>query len=220
MTEDKSLEFTENSGRASATEGLDHELLGLPDPPRGERRATLVMMAITALASLVMVGALARDAAYAFVAENAVDLGDLKGAPASAFAANAFVQARGILGAAGAIRFERPFIEDSFRVAPVAGRPDIYVEVRVPMGEETSRYVPPSEFRGRLVRFDAAGPRNRGLRSAIAERTGTPVPPGAWLLVDGEAPDHARWAVALVALFLAFALWNIGAIARLVRRVH
>jgi hypothetical protein len=125
-----------------------------------------------------------------------------------------------MLGAAGAIRYERPFVSDSFRVAPVAGRPDVYVEVRVPDGEETSRYVPPSEFHGRLVSFNAVGPRHRGLRAAIAERTGTPVPAGAWLLVDGEAPDHARWAVALVVMFLAFAMWNVGAMAKIVRRVH
>jgi len=79
--------------------------------------------------------------------------------------------------------------------------------------------VPPTELHGRLVRFDATGPRHRGLRGAIAERTGTPVPANAWLLVDGEAPEQARWAVALVAMFLAFAMWNAAAIARLIRRV-
>lgn len=213
-TQDNALELL---GKA---EEVDPELVALPDPPRGERRVTLAVLFLTAVASLAMVVSLWRDATYAFAAPRELDLGDLKTAPAGAFAPNSFVQARGMMAAAGAIRYERPFIEDSFRVTPVAGRPDVYVEVRVPAGEETARYVPPSEMHGRLVRFDATGPRHRGLRAAIADRTGTPVPAGAWLLVDGEAPEQARWAVALVILFFGFAVWNAAAIARLVRRVR
>jgi hypothetical protein len=40
------------------------------------------------------------------------------------------------------------------------------------------------------------------------------------VLVDGEAPADARWSVALVALFLGFALWNVAAIAKFVRRAQ
>ena len=102
-------------------------------------RGTLLVLALTAVASVAMVGSLWRDAAYAFAAPREADLGELKSAPVGAFAPNSFVQARGRLAAAGAIRYERPFVEDSFRVTPVAGRPDVYVEVRVPAGEETSQ---------------------------------------------------------------------------------
>ena len=213
-TQDNHLELL-----GKTADEVDPELVALPDPPRGERRATVLVLAVTAIASVAMVLSLWRDAAYALAADRETDLGDLKSAPAGSFGPNAFVQARGMLGAAGAIRYERPFIEDSFRVAPVAGRPDVYVEMRVPNGEETARYVPPTEFHGRLLRFDAVGPRHRGLRGAIADRTGTPVPANAWLLVSGEAPEQARWAVALVLLFAGFAAWNAAAIARLLRRV-
>ena len=54
----------------------------------------------------------------------------------------------------------------------------------------------------------------------MTELTGQPVPPGSWLLVDGESPAAARWAVALVALFAGFAVWNALAIARIVRKVE
>jgi hypothetical protein len=94
------------------------------------------------------------------------------------------------------------------------------VLVRVPAGEENARYVPPSQFRGRLVRFDAGGLRNRGLASVIEDATGEAVPKDGWMLVDGEAPGSATWAVGLAALFVAFAVWNLGAIAKLVRRVR
>jgi hypothetical protein len=96
----------------------------------------------------------------------------------------------------------------------------VWVEIRVPEGVESDRFVPPTAFSGRLARFASAGPRHRGLASAIGELTSQKVPAGAWLLVDGETPAHARWAVALVALFVGFAAWNAVAIAKLVRRVR
>jgi hypothetical protein len=208
------------SGAASEhADEVDPELLALPDPPRAERTATLFILAFTAIAALAMVLMLARDAAYALASPTAADVGDLRTSAVTGFGENSFVRAHGMLAAVGAIRYERPFASDTYRVAPVAGRPDVWVEMRVPMGQETARFVPPSAFSGRLVRFDAAGPRHRGLRDAIAAASGAAVPPGAWLVVDGETPTDARWAVALVFLFLGFACWNLMAIQRLIRKV-
>jgi hypothetical protein len=198
---------------------VDEELASLPGPPQRERRATVALLVVTALASLAMVLSLGGDARFAFVGDSATDLGELRTAPADALVAHSYVRGGAMLGGAGAIRFEHPFESDGYRLAPVAGRPDVWVELRVPANVPSDRFVPPTSFSGHLVRFDSAGPRHRGLRSAIAELTGTPIPKGAWLLVDGEAPSHARWAVALVVLFAAFAAWNAVAIARLVRPV-
>jgi hypothetical protein len=198
---------------------VDPELLALPDPPKRERTFTVVLLVMTAIASLAMVFALRHDAAYAFGAPAAVEIGDLRAAPAEALVENRYVRADGMLAAAGAIRYERPFESDSYRVSPVAGRPDLWVEVRVPAGSENARYVPPSHFTGRLLPFDRVGPRHRGLATAVRDATHEQVPAGAWLLVDGESPGSARWAVALVVLFGAFALWNVVAMARLLRRV-
>jgi hypothetical protein len=125
-----------------------------------------------------------------------------------------------MLGAAHAIRYERPLVSDSFRLMPVAGRPNVWVEVRVPAGAENIRYVPASQFTGRLVRFDAAGPKHRGLASAVRDATGQQVPEASFLLVEGEAPASARWAVMLVAMFLGFAMWNLSITAKLLRRVR
>jgi hypothetical protein len=72
---------------------------------------------------------------------------------------------------------------------------------------------------GRLVRFDAAGSRHRGLRAAIEQATHEHVPENAWLLVDGEDPDDARWSIVLAVMFLGFAGWNAASIARIVRKV-
>jgi hypothetical protein len=176
------------------------------------------LLALTVLASCAMSLALRGDVAYALSASSVIDLGDLRDAKLEATLDNRFVRGAGALGAMGAIRFERPFESDTYRISPVAGRRDLWVEVRVPAGEEGGRYVPPSSFAGRWVGFDEAGPRHRGLESAIAGATGEAVPSGARVLVDGEAPSRARWAVALAAMFLGFAAWNALAIVRLLRR--
>ncbi len=200
-------------------EEVDPELLQLPDPPRRERRSTLVLMAIAAAASAAMAFSLTRDAAYAFRSAVATDLGDLAVSPPSAFVSNALVQGHGRLAGAGALRYERPFETDSYRIAPVAGSADVWVELRVPSGEESNRFVPKSEFSGRLVRFADAGLRHRGLRSAIEERTGQKVGSDAYLVIDGQTPSDARAFAFLWAMFASFALWNIVTIVRLVRKV-
>ncbi len=210
-------------------EEVDPELLQLPDPPRGERRSTLAVMALAAVASAAMAAALTRDAAYAFRSTSATDLGDLASSPASAFVSNSFVEGKGQLAGAGQLRYERPFESDSYRIAPlirsgagapmVTGRNDLWVELRVPAGSESNRFVPKAEFAGRLVRFADAGLRHRGLRGAIEDRTGQKVPDNAYLLVDGQAPDTSRAFAMLWAMFVGFALWNVASIVRLVRKV-
>lgn len=210
---------TTASVTTSEKEELDPELLDLPDPPKRERTATVVLLVVTALASLAMVFGLRRDAAYAFTPEAARNVGDLTSAPASRFADNAFVRGEGMLGVAHAIRYERPLVSGSFRLMPIAGRSDVWAEVRVPERGENARWVPPSHFTGRLVRFASAGPRHRGLADAVRDATGREVPANAWLLIDGATPGDARWAVLLVVLFASFAAWNVRTAAKLVRKV-
>jgi hypothetical protein len=207
-------------GRGREDDAIDPELLDLPDPPKRERSVTVAMLVFTAFASLAMVVALRGDATYAFSAAEPSDLGELGSAPASAFVENAFVRGSGMLGAAHAIRYERPLVSDSFRLMPVAGRPNVWVEVRVPAGAENIRYVPPSQFTGRLVKFESAGPKHRGLASAVRDATGQQVPEASWLLVEGESPTGARGAILLVLMFLGFAVWNLGTAAKLLRKVR
>ena len=92
--------------------------------------------------------------------------------------------------------------------------------MRVPAGQESGRWEPPRTFTGRLVRFGGAGPRHRGLaeRHRADDGHGTSRR-DAWLLVDGEDPESARWTILLAAMFLGFAAWNAVAIARIVRKV-
>jgi hypothetical protein len=201
---------------------LDPELLSLPDPPRRERTLTVVVLALAAALSLAMVFALRRDVGYALASSTPAGVGDLRTASEATLAGNEnrLVHAEAMLGAAGGIRYERPFVDDTFRTLPVPGKDDVWVDVRVPAGQESGRWEPPRTFTGRLVRFEAAGPRHRGLAGAIERTTGSRVPAGAWLLVDGEDPGSARWTILLAAMFLGFAAWNAVAIARIVRKVR
>ena len=201
-------------------DAIDPELVELPNPPKRERSMTVAMLVFTAFASLAMAASLRHDASYAFASQRATDLGDLGAAPAAAFAENTYVSATAMLGAAHAIRYERPLVSDSFRLMPVAGRPNVWVEVRVPAGAENVRYVPPSQFTGHLVRFESAGPKHRGLATAIKDATSQSVPASSWLLVEGDAPTSSRYAIILVAMFLGFAMWNLRATSKLLQKVR
>jgi hypothetical protein len=210
---------------ANSADEPDPELAALPDPPRRARSLTAAILVIGALAALFATVSLLREVAYALAGDSPAALGELRDTPDAVLARseNRPVRGEGMLGAAGGIRYERPFVDDSFRTLPVAGRAepfDMWVEVRVPAGQESGRWEPPRAFSGRLVRLDAAGPRHRGLRAAIEEATRERIPRGAWLIVDGEDPADARWAIALSLLFLGIVVWNVAATARILRRVR
>lgn len=205
---------------APAVGQADPELLALPAPPKRERTATLALMGITALAALGMCAALAGEALYATTPGRPVELADLAALQPGDDLDNRYVRGSGLLGTSGAVRYGRPAEGDSFRLAPVAGNPRVWVEIRVPEGFEGPRFVPPSTFAGRLVPLDDAGIRHAGLRRAAASGAGDAIPADAWLLVDGNSPRASRWALALVVLLFAFAGWNLVGIARLLRRVR
>jgi hypothetical protein len=204
--------------RVAASEP-DEELLSLPAPPKRERTATVALMLLTALAAGWMAVALLGEARYALTPGQPVDLGDLAALHPGDDLANRYVRVTGLLGTTGAIRYGRAAEGDSFRLAPAAGNPNVWVEIRVPEGFEGPRFVPPTTFAGRLVPFKRAGVRHVGLQGSVHEQTDTAVPDGAWLLIDGGSPRASRWAVALALLFVGFAGWNLAGVARVLARV-
>jgi hypothetical protein len=211
------LELAHASGR----EAEDPELVSLPRARDPRRAMTLLVLALGVAAAVTMVAALARDVAYAFASTNPVALGDLRTVSSTTLAVyeNRKVTADGPVGAADAVRYERALREDTFRVLPVLGRVDLWVEVRVPLGNEGGRWEPPRSFTGRLEKLDATGPARRGLKDAIEEATHARIPRDAWLIVDGEEPASVRLAVVLWLGFLACAIGNALAMVRIVRKV-
>lgn len=208
------------AGGAADVYAPDPELEALPAPPRKERTATLVLMLFTAIVAAWAAFSLRGEARYAFTPGAPLEVGDLTSLHPTGDLANRYVRGSALLGTSGAIKYGRAAEGDSFRLAPVAGNPDVWVEIRVPEGFEGPRFVPPTSFAGRLVPFGSAGLRHSSLAAAVRERTHVTVPSNAWLLVDGSSPRASRWALALVLLFAGFSGWNLVAAGRLIARVR
>lgn len=197
----------------------DPELLALPAPPKRERGITVATMALTALAAALLAWSLRSEARYALTSGAPTSVGDFTKLTLDDAMKNRYVEGSALLGTQGAIRYGRAAESDTFRLAPVAGNPKLFVEIRVPEGFEGPRFIPPRSFAGRLVPFSESGLRHAGLSDAIAEKGNTQVPPDAWIVIDGSSPRASRWALMLVVLFGAFALWNAIGVVRLLARV-
>lgn len=200
--------------------GPDPDLLALPAPPKRERTATVILMLVTSIAAALMASSLLGEARYALTPGTPVDVGDLTSTHPGDDLTNRYVRGTALLGTSGAIKYGRAAEGDSFRLAPVAGNPNLWIEIRVPEGFEGPRFVPPTTFAGRLVPMKRAGVRHSGLARAVHEQTEVTIPDGAWLLIDGGSPRASRWAVALLALFVGFALWNLASVARILSKVR
>lgn len=174
-------------------------------------------MGVTLVAALGMIWALRDSVAYAMSPTSPEELGNLTHVQPGPALANRFVQGDALLASGGAIRYGRPLDEDTYRLAPVAGNSRIWVEVRVPKGQEGDHFIPPTQFMGRLVPFDESGLRHRDLPDTVQHATANTVPEQAWVLVDGEAPRGARWALGMAGLFLGFAFFNAWGLYRLLR---
>jgi hypothetical protein len=197
----------------------DPELSALPEPRRPGRRLTLASLSLTALASAAMVFALSGEGAYAFVSGPPADLGNLTHAAPGPEHSNTWVRGEALLGTAGAVRYGRPLEDDTYRLAPVAGNKNIWVQIRVPAGMEGPHFVPPTSFVGRLVPASGAGLRHQGLSSSVSEASDQQMPEGAWLLIDGEAPATTRWVLGVIVLFISFAAFSLYGLARLLKPV-
>lgn len=200
----------------------DPELEALPQPRRPGRRLTLGALGVTAGVSLGMLVGLGSDALYATRSGQPAEIGDLArfDGGGSRARVGSWVHGEGLLGTQGAIRYARPLEADTFRLAPVEGNPKLWVEIRVPAGEEGPRFVAPSSFVGRLLPFRWAGLRHAGLGAEVRAASQREIPSDAWLLIDGESPASVRWALGLVGLFFGFASFNVFGLYRLLRPVR
>ena len=215
------VEGQEAAGPALGGPALeDPELEALPAPPKRQRTFAVALMSVAAIASAVMCWALRSEVSYATADSRPTDVGDLAAVNLSTMQSNQYVEARGVLDSKGAIRYTRPFEGDTYRLQRIVGTSNIWVETRIPEGFQGPRFVPPQSFTGRLVRFSHAGLRHSGVTKSVAQYTGHAVPSDAWLLVDGASPRASQWALALMILFAAFALWNTASVVRVLRPVR
>jgi hypothetical protein len=209
------MTFSPTSTLQDSPRLTDPELTRLPEPRRPWRRLTLFTLSITALLSVWLGASLFVDLRYAFRG-GPVDLGELSGRTLSPELAGAWVRGEAALEPEGAVSYGRPLERDTYRLAKVAGSDHLWVQIRVPEGMEGPHFVPPTSFVGRLMPASNTGLRYAGLSSAL-EASSAAEPNEAWLLIDGEAPGTTRWVSAMVALFFAFAAFNVYGLAQLLR---
>ena len=195
---------------------LDPELQALPEPRRPFRRATLVILAATAICAAGMAWALVGDARFSLESGPPRELGTLTHVQLGPTVENTWVHVTGALMDQAA-EYRRPLDSDRFRLTRVEGSPRLFVELRVPSGIPEEHYVAPNSFVGRLVPLARAGIRYDAVEEAATVALGAPAPPDAWLLIDGETPGTTRWAIGLIGLFLSFAIFSIWGIVRLRR---
>lgn len=198
----------------------DPELEALPEPRRPGKRLTIATLSATVIASLAMTVSLLPEVAYGLRGGGPTDLGPLAHVTPTPDLDNAWVHGEALLGTSGAVRYGRPLESDTYRLAPVAGNPKIWVQIRVPAGMEGPHFVPPTSFVGRLLPAASAGLRHGGLRESVDALGSSRMPDGAWLLIDGEAPATTRWTLGVVALLLGFAGFGVYGLYRLLRPVR
>ena len=202
------------------SEAPDADLEALPPPRRPWRKLTLVVMGATLLGSLALAVSLGGELGFSFSSQPPRGVGELAAFEPSESDANTWVQGEGELEVKGAIAYRRPLENDSYRLSRVRGTDKLWVQVRVPRDDDDpshKRFVPPASFVGRLVPADHGGIRLSQLEGAIAEAGRPPLPRGAWLLVDGEAPSTTRWTLGVLMLLLGFAAFNLVGLLRLLR---
>jgi hypothetical protein len=157
--------------------------------------------------------------AYALMGGQPVEVGALARFHPEPGHTNTWVHGHGVLGTA-ALSYRRPLDPDRFRLAPLADNPQIWVETREPGDADSSFFVPPESFVGRLTRVSDPGLRHVDLLAALAA-SGQPAPPSdAWLLVDGESPTSDRGMLGLAALLMGFAGFSIFGLYRLAAPVR
>lgn len=195
------------------------DLAELPPPRRPFRRATLFTLGTGAVASVLLAAAMVPDVRYSLSGGGARDIGELSRLAPAPELADTWVRAEGQLSVTEAIRYRRPLERDSYRLASVEQNPRVWVQIRVPAGEEDPRFVPPDSFVGRLVPVSGLGLRQRALADAVGGAGLAPLRGDAWLLVDGESPAGVRWVLGLLALLLAFAAFNVVGLVRLLRPI-
>jgi len=196
-------------------DGLDPELVALQAPPQGQRIAALTVMAAAVVAAMAMVITLRADVRYSLSSSQAVDLGQVQALSPRDLVSNTYVRLEGMPTIAHAVRFSQG-MGGQFRVFPLAGQRNVYVQIEDEGGESFVR----SEYTGRLVTFDDLGGRYADLARAMQRELKLPVTGESFLLLADEPPSSYAWTWVAFALCVAFVLLDVYFILRWFRPVR
>ncbi len=194
-----------SSPPTSAAEAT-RDLATLPRSNSLLRWLTAFLLGLTLLASAAMALGLRHDAAFALTAGAPRDLGELGKVRPSAEMANQWVRAEAVL-ADVSLDYRRPFEASTFRLIPVPGDAQIFVQIQVGVLPEAGEFIMPSSFVGRLLPLTQLGVNHLGLKSALEARFGSGAS-SAWVLLDGEGPVTNRWVLGFAVLCLGFFVFS------------
>ncbi len=190
---------------ASTVDDVDPELLALPAPPAGRRFATMAVMALAVVVAVTLSSMLRHDVAYFFASSAVAEVGEATTLSPGTLTSNSYVHVVGTPMASQVVRYRRLLSGETFVVFPLAGQRTIYVHMR-----ESEMAAPGTSYSGRLVTFGEMGGRLDGVRGFFAQQMQAPVTGESFVLLVGESPPTAWWALALTlfcGLFVALDVW-------------
>lgn len=188
-----------------AADDVDPELLALPAPPAGRRLATMAVMGLAVVVALGLTAMVRHDVAYFFSSTTVSDVGQAATLAPATLQSNSYVNVAGTPMASQVVRYRRLLSGETFVVFPLAGQRTVFVHM-----PESQLADPVTTYSGRLVTFGEMGGRLDGVRSFFSSELGAPVTTESFVLLVGESPPTAWWALALsvlCALFVVLDLW-------------
>ncbi|GAB4206235.1 MAG: hypothetical protein OHK0013_22730 [Sandaracinaceae bacterium] len=213
MVNDASLKQSLPAGppgpAAHVADDVDPELLALPAPPAGRRLATMMVMALAVVVALGIPVALRYDVAYFFSDAAVTSVGEAATLSPGTLRSNTFVEVSGTPMASQVVRYRRLLSGEAFVVFPLAGQRTVFVHM--PEGEMST---PTTGYSGRLVTFAQMGGRLDGVQAFYAREMSTPVTGESFVLLVGESPGTAWWALALSILCVVFVLLDVWLLLR------
>ncbi|HBQ16916.1 MAG: hypothetical protein RLO52_22260 [Sandaracinaceae bacterium] len=177
-------------------DGVDPELLMLPEPPRSRRALTLVLMALVVVGAATLALSLRHEVAFFLSDPETTDLGDVTELDPADLRSNSMVRVAGTPMMSRAVRYRRVLSGTEYVVFPLAGQRTVYVQVAA--DADLARH----EFSGRLVTFGQLGGRIGAAAEHLDRDMGLPVTSESFLLMAEKGPSSSAWALLLSLLCL------------------
>jgi hypothetical protein len=190
-------------------EAIDPELLAINAPPQAQRVAALTIMAAAVVAAMALLFSLRGDMAYALSRAQPISLPHVLELEPSKLTANSYVRLAGTPTVGHSIGFTRGF-GTHFRIFPLAGQRNVYVQVQDSGGESFVR----AEYSGRLVTFDGMGARYAELARVMSRDAKLPVTGESFVLLTDEPPGAYTWTLFVALVCAAFVLLDVYFIVR------
>ncbi|MFT5354819.1 MAG: hypothetical protein ACI9KE_002032 [Polyangiales bacterium] len=199
-------------GSPRLVDGVDPELVALPQPSQGRRILTLVLMAMTVVACLILVRALTPDLRYFMSAGAVTELGEITSLAPADTPKERYVHIDGSPMASQTIRYDRA--GGRFALTRLSGPEDVYIEIPEEEGDFAAITAARREFSGRLTTFRALGSRYEPLRGHLEDHMGAHVSRDARVVLANRTPASAWWTLAAALLCAFFVLLNLVLIVR------